>query len=445
MYLMFQALAKGSWKAPLILCFVIIAGGLTLQNSINSDIADQEAALRLEQPAPVSLDVFNRKTDIHLAKEVHVTARMNTDYNYRLIEERDGRKDKIRYMYVFFGPSQAKSSKQARAAVILNPEDKDAFVDLLLTQSAANFKALLKNETTTAQANLYNLAGTRDLSPDLRKIANQAFDEQGLKKGPNFIYIEPFLEGRVAGLTPDYELLSTWKYMWGSLLAIFAVITAIKFLRRHKWQEKRDAELAAKAYQKAAKAAAKQAKRSSPHPMPEGQFVSAPTSTRALETTSQNGIEQLLSWARQKPVTAVLIGLFVILLVLPGRLVQALPFMFVFGFVAIQFRHEIRKLFNDTAPAKGTLPDGTVLAEPEQPSAPKYTVPPVATSLKTAPKPQAAPTAAKPRPTNRKSVLNRSADRAGPVVRKKSLSDRLSGAFSSKPAATDPFRRLHRG
>ena len=444
MYMMFQAIAKGSWKAPLIICFVIIAGGLAIQASINSDIADQEAALRTSQPAPVSLDVFNRKTDVHLAKEVHVTARMNTDYNYRLIEERDGRKDKIRYMYVFFGPSQAKSSKQARAAVIIKPEDKNTFIDLLLTQSAENFKALLKNETTTAQANLYNLAGTRDLSPDLRKIANQAFDEQNLKKGPNFIYIEPFLEGRVAGLTPDYEFLSTWKYMWGSLLAFFALITAVKYLRRHKWQEKRDAMLAAKAYHKAAKVAAKQAKHATPRPVPESEFQPIPTTASSSENTSGTPVDQLLNWARKKPVTAVMIAAFVLLTVMPGRFIQILPFMIAVGFVAIQFREEIRKLFGEAAPAKGTMPDGTILADSTATTPPKYHVPPVKTSIKTAPKPRIEP-ATIPRPTNRKSVLNRNTDRAGPVVRKKSLSDRIGSAFSGKSTHDDPFRRLNRG
>jgi hypothetical protein len=451
MYLMFQAIAKGNWKAPLIICFVIMLFGLVMQSSINANIADQEEALRNSQPDAVSLDVFDRKTDVHVAKEVHVTARMNSDYNYRLIQERDGRSDTIRFMYVFFGPSQAESSRQARAAVILDRDDKDAFVDLLMAQSAEKFKALVNNETTTAEANLYTIAGTRDRSPDLKKIAMKAFEEQGLTKGPDFIYIEPFLEGRTAGLTPDYEFLKTWKYMWGSLLAFFALITGIKFLRRHKWQEKHDAMLAAKAYRKAHAVSPKvnvAAGPQQPNIKPPAAGKSANTNTAA----------NLLEWAQNHPVLAIAAGFFVLVIIMPSTTMKLFPFLFAGGYMYLQFsagqklRKGISSMFGLSAPEKGTLPSGQVLTPPTHTPEPQtYHVPPVETPTGEPERyhvPPVEPSTPKPTPQPappaRQSVLGRNTQDS-PIQRKQSLGRRMGKMFAGKEDTSDPFRRLNRG
>lgn len=322
MYLMFQAIAKGSWKAPLIICGLILFGGLALQKSINNDIVEREQALRTAQPDPTSLDIFDRKKDIHPADEMHVTARLNTDYNYRLIEEKDGRTNQVRFMYVFFGPSQADTTKQARAAVIFDAEDKDTFANQLQSQTAEKLRVMI-NETgdKSFEPNIFTLAGLRDRRPDLKKIADQAFEEQGLVKGQDLIYIEPFLNGRTAGLRPDYEFLSTWKYVWGTLFAIFALITAFKFMGRQKWQAKRDTQQATKTYRAPQSTAQKASAAQAPWP---------PTAPPApLENAAKtNRAENLVDWAQNHPFLAIATAFFILLVVLPGTAMRIAPFLF---------------------------------------------------------------------------------------------------------------------
>lgn len=450
MYMMFKAIAQGSWKAPLIICFVIIAAGLGIQASLYHGAAEQELALKQGQPAPVSLDIFDRKSDVHAAKEVHVTARLNIDYNYRLIKEKNGRAEKTRYMYVFFGPSQAKTSRQARAAVILSEQDKDLFADLLMAQSEEKFAALSRGEIDgIPQADVFHLAGTRDLLPDLRSLADDAFDEQALTKGPDFIYVTPFLEGRTAALTPDYEFLGTWKYMWGSLLAFFALITFMKYLRRHAWQEKRDAQQAAKAFHKAHKTAAK----TNFAPAAPQANTAPPAPTRTANT---NPAANLLEWAQNHPVLAIAAGFFVLVIIVPGTALKLFPFLFAGGYMYLQFsagqklRSGIGSLFGQSAPAKGTLPNGQVLAPAaEAPEPPKYNVPPLATPKTEAPQyhiPPIEEPAPTPRPAraSRRSVLNRNTQDS-PIQRKQSLATRMGNLFGSKENTSDPFRRLNRG
>ena len=207
MCLLLTTLFNGNWKAPLIICALILEGGLSLQNSIEKDNTERELALSHPQPDVTSLDTFSKESDIHLAKEVNVLARLNTDYNYELVQTSNKYADKTRYMFVFFCPNQTNAANTARAAVIVKEDEKNLFLELITKQRLGAYIA----DTSGADdpINTFTIAELHDRNPDLKKLAIKAFEEVGLKRSSDFIYIEPFLKGRQAGLTPDYGFAKT--------------------------------------------------------------------------------------------------------------------------------------------------------------------------------------------------------------------------------------------
>jgi hypothetical protein len=152
---------------------------------------DKAAALAAPMPAPVSLSAFG-DDDIHLADEINVIGQINPAYNYELTQERKGT-DTVRYMYVMFGPDDAADTKVARAAVILTEEQLDPFTELM----AANFVDF------TEMGPVFSVNGAATSTPDLQSMAIDAMKKEGLSRSPDFVWIEPWIEGRAAALAPN--------------------------------------------------------------------------------------------------------------------------------------------------------------------------------------------------------------------------------------------------
>ena len=88
---------------------------------------------------------------------------------------------------------------------------------------------------------MITLNGQDEGSPDLSSMVRDAFEEQNLTKSENFIYIEPFLDGREAGLTPTMGANELRDIIRGVSL-VAALIGLVKFARRRRKKAARSDE-----------------------------------------------------------------------------------------------------------------------------------------------------------------------------------------------------------
>lgn len=226
MRLIFAVFALPFWV------FLAAAGGLFYLGELSHRdtlAQNQEMANALANPPPdtVRFADFSRQDDIGLADEVSVQAVINPDYNYELTKKRKG-PDTTRFMYVLFDPADAEDSKVARGALVLSAAEKDKFInDYYMANAEIGFGG-------DSVVSVVTLNGQAEKSPDLSALVNDAFEEQNLTKSGDFIYIEPFLEGRTVGLTPTVSADEMRNIIRGVGLAV-ALIGLAKFaLRRRK-------------------------------------------------------------------------------------------------------------------------------------------------------------------------------------------------------------------
>ena len=180
--------------------YLAAAGGLFYLGELShrdtlAQNQEMQRALAGQPPETVQLAEFSRADDIGLADEVSVVGVINPDYNYELTRKRKGL-NKTRFMYVLFDSADAKDSKLARGAVVLSEDEKDKFVNDYYEKNSEI------GISESGFVSLITFNGRARNSSDLSSLVNDAFDEQNLTKSEDFIYVEPFLEGRAAGLTP---------------------------------------------------------------------------------------------------------------------------------------------------------------------------------------------------------------------------------------------------
>jgi hypothetical protein len=175
----------------LVLACLFVGLGIAFYTSAMQQERDKAAALAAPMPTAVSLNDFG-PGDIHLADEVNVMAQINPAYNYELTQQRKGT-DTVRYMYVLFGPDDTASTKVARAAILLEAHELDAFDTLV----AANV------QTFTDMGPVFSVNGEATTLPDLQSMAIDAMTKEGLSRSPDFVWIEPWIEGRAAALAPN--------------------------------------------------------------------------------------------------------------------------------------------------------------------------------------------------------------------------------------------------
>ncbi|WP_298500686.1 hypothetical protein [uncultured Maritimibacter sp.] len=191
--------------------YMPIAGGAVyLTNEVYwSELRDQaevEQALARPVPEAVDLSVFDRDQHVGLADEVHVTGWINTDYNYTLVKRTNGVKTSERFMYMIFGGEDGFDAREVRAVLVLTQSEKDRFVEVYPTDLAA--------DVGPAGALGVDLNGITGSTDGMASLIGDSIAEQGLVKAPEFIVIDPFLDGRRAGLSatanPDGSLRSGW-------------------------------------------------------------------------------------------------------------------------------------------------------------------------------------------------------------------------------------------
>jgi hypothetical protein len=174
--------------------FVALAGAFHI--FAQTTAAERDAARAAPQPPAVSLNDFARADDIHAESEVHVIGQINAEYNYRLIE-RGGSSTDTRFMYVLVGPQDAADTKVVRAAVILREDEIDPFLAMIAETAIA----------PSALGGTFAVSGAANSTPHHHELAIQAMAREKLTRAPDFIFIEPWLQGRDVALAPlDQEV-----------------------------------------------------------------------------------------------------------------------------------------------------------------------------------------------------------------------------------------------
>jgi hypothetical protein len=166
--------------------------------------AAKAAALAEGPPAAVDLAAFDLAEDRHGANEVNLRGWIDTTLNYELVKRSNGVTTSRRYMYALFGESDPAGSKLVRAALVLTEKEKDAFVAELDRWAV----------DVNAQGYVFEINGFGSTSVTLGGLAFDAIAEQGLRRADDFVFIEPFFDGREAALAPHGVPAKQRKMFW---------------------------------------------------------------------------------------------------------------------------------------------------------------------------------------------------------------------------------------
>ncbi len=219
--------------------FLIAAGGFAYLGELSyrdtlAQNQEMEQALAGPPPETVSFAEFSRDSNVGLADEVSVLGVINPDYNYELTKRRKG-PDTVRFMFVLFDLNDPLDTKVARGALVLTPAEKEKFINEYYYENSE--LAFTEDDAFS----VITLNGQVESSPDLASLVSDSFKDEGLSKADNFIYIEPFLEGREAGLTP-MATADEMRNIFRGIALVMALIGGVKFMR---WRKRRAAPVEA--------------------------------------------------------------------------------------------------------------------------------------------------------------------------------------------------------
>ena len=197
--------------------------GYEVYQSEQAEMLERHAQAKAPPPEIVDLSAFDRSQHVAQGDEVHVAGWINGDYNYELIKSTNGVRTGSRFMMVLFGTGDTEASTAPRAALIMTEADKDRFADMAF-DFAVDY---------TDQGLVLGLNGFKGSGDGYSTMAYDAMRDEGLSPGPNFIFIEPFLDGREAALTATGEPIRAF----GAFLlfaAAYAMIGVVKLVRKRK-------------------------------------------------------------------------------------------------------------------------------------------------------------------------------------------------------------------
>ena len=226
MFRLFSMFLALPWPVMALISAGLFWAAKDSHQRVTAHEAEKAEALQAGAPAPVALDAFT-EADVHPVDEVHVTTWINMDHNYELTKERRG-PDTVRRMYVLFGPGDGPDSKVARGVVVLHPDRMKDFTDLLAANVADPADPRL----------LFHLNGSRDKTPDLSYMVEDALAERGLMKDADFLAVEPYLEGREVALAPDPEAAERNSIVISALGALAGLLALGKLWARRQSQTK---------------------------------------------------------------------------------------------------------------------------------------------------------------------------------------------------------------
>lgn len=223
---MLSSILRRVLRWPFWLYVLLGVGVFWASEQVHKDSLRSEAekAIALQQAAPELTDLgqFSRAQHLGPADEVHVQGWINTDYNYHLVKRTNGMKTGERHMWVLFGTDDTAQAEVARAAVVLEVGQKDAF----MTYLSGAIGGIHGDKV------LLDLNGFGKTSDSFSKVAMNALRNEGLRPSADFIYIKPFIEGRAAALAPA-ELPGKNRYIGWAIGMVLMLLGVVKFrLRR---------------------------------------------------------------------------------------------------------------------------------------------------------------------------------------------------------------------
>ncbi len=230
---MLTAIFRLPWSGNLIFAAIFAFGAYWIHTEFQREEADKAIALAGAAPAPVTLAAYDQERDIHPAKEVHLLGWINPEFNYRLVEEKGGRAQKERFMLVLFDGNQDETARMAHAAIILPPARKDDFFDWLQGGNTLATMARDMGENGLARP-VQRFNGAPDGTPDLKGLAEDAFVEAGLSRAPNFLYVEPWIDGREAALAATPEVARQAASILGTIAGVFLILAVTKLVTRNR-------------------------------------------------------------------------------------------------------------------------------------------------------------------------------------------------------------------
>jgi len=199
--------------------------------------AGKAAALAADAPAPIDLGDFRKVRDIHAAGEVHVTGWIDADLKYELVKSRNGVRINTRFMYMMFGSGDPADAPQVRAALMLTKKQNQVFLD-----RGEDFIVGFND----AEDFVFGFNGFGESNVTMSGMAADAIEEQGLNKSGDFIFIEPFFDGREAALSPR-GIPDRSRYIGWAIAALLALIGVMKRIRSVRGRPSRDELEAAQA------------------------------------------------------------------------------------------------------------------------------------------------------------------------------------------------------
>lgn len=187
----------------------------------NAKMADARLALTQSAP-PALIPIAEVQKDKALAvQEVNLRTAIAIAHNTRLIAKTNLVKTDEDLMYVLQDETAGTSEPVVRGVILLEPDQVDDFADWV-TANAVGF-----SEIGPVVALNGLVAKNRNVSH-----VSDVFDERGLKRAENFVYLEPFFLPRDQALAqlPKSES-DTPKWLFG-IAAALSLIGAFKWRRR---------------------------------------------------------------------------------------------------------------------------------------------------------------------------------------------------------------------
>ncbi len=212
------------FRTPFWVQFALAAGlvwfGFTVQQDETNRQAARAALLEQAPPATIPISAATPGEPSRIPVELSVTAQVATDHNTRLVQKTNFIQTGESLLYVLVDPAPGGDPNRAEAAMIIDPDDLDAFAEWLAG-----------NSTDFGEVGPIATINGLLAMPSDRSQAQKAMKEQGMIIPDDFFFVEPFFNGREASLAaiPNSAAQISWPIFGAA--AIMALIGAMKLRR----------------------------------------------------------------------------------------------------------------------------------------------------------------------------------------------------------------------
>ena len=179
------------WWSYLIVAAGLVWAGQAVKVMQDEYAAKLDAALAAPAPAPVALSpavVYESGA----VNEVRLRAQIDTEQTTELVTRTNGVVTKRRIMWALVPPEAVETPRLIRAFVLIAPDDEDVMFDHAMAH-VVGFGALGPIVELPGVIDNYSSEADAD-------HINDALNSRDLARAGDTIYLEPFLDGREAGL-----------------------------------------------------------------------------------------------------------------------------------------------------------------------------------------------------------------------------------------------------